>query len=336
MAIRQSKPQPQRLSLRSLLDTMHTEKASDLILTIGAPPMLKVGKTLKAIGKELLTPESVTELIHAVLNPKQKEIFNSGRELDFSFGIKSLARFRANAFVQRGAPGAVFRIIPFEIPVWAEISGPKNILPLIDRLSGLVIVTGPAASGKSVIMASLIDYISSRHGCHIITIEDPIEMLFRHKKSVVTQRQVGADTESFETGLRYVLRQSPDVVMIGELDNLEMVNAAVTLAESGLLCIVPLYAPNAINAIERMVKIFPAESREFVRSRLADCLLFVMASRLFPAKTGQDKTIAYEVLVNDEKVRRLIRLGELFKLRTHLNPSLQTSIQKLKRQGKVA
>lgn len=339
MASKKSKKVSKKLvcrKLRNLLEIFSNSKATNLFLIVGAPPMLKRTNALEPIGKVPLTPEEILDSIYLLLTPKQKEILESGKELDICFGIRGMARFRGNIYCQRGSLAAAFTLIPFHIPTWKEINGPKNILPLLDKKNGLIIITGPSGSGKTTITASLVDYINSTYQYHIVTIEDPIEYLIKHKKSIVTQRHVGYDTESFKSALYHVLRQAPDVVVLSELRDVEMICTALTLAEVGCLCITQLHAPYTASALEKMIRILPSDTREIVRSRLADNFLCAIASRLFPKKKGRGLIPAYEILINNEKVKKLIEVGEFAKLKTHLKPSLKASIRKLKREGKIA
>jgi len=323
------------MALKELLDKLWQEHADYLIISCSAPPSIKMDDRFVSIGSEPLTPEQAKDLVYEVLNPEQKETIEKKGELDFSFGIKGMCRFRGNAFKQLGSISAVFIAFPFTPPSWEDINGPRNVLPLLKHKNGLIIVTGPPGSGKTTVMTSLIDYINTNLIDHIITIEDPIEYLHRHKKSLVQQRQIGTDTDSFATAVNYILRQDPDVVMLGELRTVEMIAAALTIAETACLCIVPLHAANTIAALDRIIKSFPKERADLVRSQLAECFLFAVASQLMPKAKGRGRLAAYEVLMNDAKVKKIIERGDITRLKPYLDPSIAESIRKLKNAGKI-
>jgi twitching motility protein PilT len=323
------------MALKELLDKLWHEHADYLIISCGAPPTIKMDNRFVSIGSESLTPEQAKDLVYEVLNPEQKETIEKKGDLDFSFGIKGMCRFRGNAFMQRGSITAVINTNPFTPPSWEDIKGPKNVLPLLKCKNGLIIVTGSTGSGKTTVMTSLIDYINSNLFDHIITIEDPIEYLHSHKKSIVHQRQIGTDTDSFQTAVNYILRQNPDVVMLGEVRNLDMMAAALTIAQTSCLCIFPLHATDTIAALDRIIKAFPNERQELVRKQLAECFLFAVASQLMLKAKGRGRFAAYEVLMNDAKVKKIIEGGNLNRLKSYLDPSIAKSIRKLKKAGKI-
>lgn len=321
--------------LKQLLDTLVQSKASELILTTNAPPMLKKIDGLESVWKENLTPEQVSDYLYALLNTDQRDYFETHKNLDFSFGIAGMARFRGNAFFQRGAVTVVFTAIPFRIPTWTEIKGPKTILPLLKQKSGLIIVTGPTGSGKSTVMCSLIEYINEHFPYHIITLEDPIEYIYKHKKSIISQRWVGLDTDTFTSGLKYILRQAPDVVAINEIREPAHLEATITLAEAGCLCVILLHSPFCINAIKKIVEVFPVDEQKNIQERFADIFLCAVSSRLFLKKKGKGRLAAYEVLRTSAKVKQLIKKGSFAQLQPLLKPSLKSAILKLKWTGKI-
>ncbi len=323
------------MALKALLDKLWQEHADYLIISCGAPPTIKMDNRFVSIGSKTLSPEQAKELVYEVLNPEQKEKIEKKGDLDFSFGIKGMCRFRGNAFMQRGAVTAVISTNPFTPPSWEDIKGPQNVLPLLKRKNGLIIITGSTGSGKTTVMTALIDYINTNLFDHIITIEDPIEYLHSHKKSIVHQRQIGSDTDSFQTAVNYVLRQSPDVVMLGEVRNLDMMAAALTIAQTSCLCVFPLHAVDTIAALDRIIKVFPKERQDAVRKQLAECFLFAVASQLMKKTQGRGRLAAYEVLIGDGRVKKMIESGEINRLKPYLDPSLAASIRQLKKAGKI-
>ncbi|HEY4486029.1 MAG TPA: type IV pilus twitching motility protein PilT [Nitrospiria bacterium] len=290
-----------------LLQTMIEKGASDLHITTGTPPQIRVHGDLVPLNMPPLTPADTKQLIYSVLTDAQKHKFEEENELDFSFGLKGLSRFRANVFVQRGATGAAIRTIPFKIMTFEELGLPPIVKELVNKPRGLVLVTGPTGSGKSTTLATMIDSINSGWHGHIMTIEDPIEFLHPHKKCLVNQREVGADTKTFKTALKYILRQDPDVVLLGELRDLETIEAALTIAETGHLTFATLHTNSSSQTINRIVDVFPSSQQPQVRAQLSFVLEGVMSQQLLTKASGQGRALALEVMVPNPAIRNLIR-----------------------------
>jgi twitching motility protein PilT len=297
-------------SLRDLLAEMVERGASDLHLTAGVPPQFRVDGVLDASGHQPLDPETCEKLIYSILRDDQKKRFENDHELDLSFGIKSLARFRANVFSQRGVTTAAIRMIPFGIMTVEELGLPRAVQEFADSPNGLVLVTGPTGSGKSTTLAGLIDKINAEQSCHIITIEDPIEYVHQHKQAIVNQREVGSDTDSFPKALKYVLRQDPDVILIGEMRDLETIQAALTIAETGHLVFATLHTNSTYEAINRIVDVFPTNQQKQVFSQLAFVLRGVVTQQLVPRRGGHGRINISEVLVCTPAMSALIREGK--------------------------
>lgn len=297
-------------SLRDLLAEMVERGASDLHLTAGVPPQFRVDGDLDSTGHEALDPESCEKLIYSILRDDQKKRFENERELDLSFGIKSLARFRANVFSQRGVTTAAIRMIPFRIMTVEELGLPRSVCDFAEQRNGLVLVTGPTGSGKSTTLAGLLDKINTERACHIVTIEDPIEYVHLHKKAIVNQREVGSDTNSFPAALKYVLRQDPDVILIGEMRDLETIQAALTIAETGHLVFATLHTNSTYEAINRIVDVFPTNQQKQVLSQLAFVLCGVVTQQLIVRRGGHGRINISEVLCCTPAMSALIREGK--------------------------
>jgi twitching motility protein PilT len=261
-----------------------------------------------------LSAQDCRQLCYSVLTDSQRQTFEEKNELDASFGVKSLSRFRANVFVQRGAVSGVFRQIPFKVKNFDELGLPPVIAELTTRKKGLVLVTGPTGSGKSTTLAAMIDKINTEKPYHIMTVEDPIEFLHPHKKSIVNQREVGSDTAGFKTALRYVLRQDPDVVLIGELRDLETIEAALSIAETGHLCFATLHTNGAIQTINRIVDVFPPHQQDQVRAQLSFVLEGIVSQQLAPKATGGGRSLCMEILVMTPALRNLVREDKLHQM----------------------
>ena len=301
-------------TLHQLLKVMLDKGASDLHLTTASPPQLRIDGELVPLRTDAMTPVDTKQLCYSVLTDAQKLRFEEDQELDFSFGVKGLARFRANLFMQRGAVAGAFRLVPFNILPLEELGLPKTVADLCERPRGLVLVTGPTGSGKSTTMASMLDRINTRHRSHIVTIEDPIEFLHPHKNSVVNQREVGADTQSFSKALRHILRQDPDVVLIGEMRDLETIEAALNIAETGHLCLATLHTTSAIGSINRIVDAFTAHQQPQVRQVLSFVLEGVISQCLIPRASGTGQVLAAEVMIPTPGIRNLIREDKLHQI----------------------
>ena len=296
-----------QLNLHQLLRAVVEKGASDLHITTGTPPQLRIDGSLLPLKTAPLTPVDTKQLCYSVLTEEQKVKFERSNEIDLSFGVKSLARFRANLFVQRGAVAGVFRQIPFKIMSFEELGLPPVLAQLSSLPSGLVIVTGPTGSGKTTTLASIIDKINGERRYHILTVEDPIEFLHPNKLSIVNQREVGTDTTSFKDALRYVLRQDPDVVLIGELRDLETVEAALTISETGHLVFGTLHTNTALQSINRMIDVFPSHHQPQVRQQISFVLQGVVTQALVPNADGPGRSLALEIMVPNMAIRNLIR-----------------------------
>lgn len=321
------------ISLHQLLKLMVDKGASDLHITVGSPPQLRVDGRLVAVKSPPLNGPECRQLCYSVLTDAQKQKFEENNELDLSFGVKGLSRFRANLFVQRGAVSGVFRQIPFTIKGMNELGLPPVVGGFVNRTKGLVLVTGPTGSGKSTTLASMIDKLNSEKHHHILTIEDPIEYLHPHKKCLVNQREVGSDTQGFKSALRYVLRQDPDVVLVGELRDLETMEAALSIAETGHLCLATLHTNGAIQTINRILDAFPPHQQGQVRAQLSFVLEGIVSQQLIP-REGGGRCLALEILVPTPAIRNLIREDKLHQVYSQMQVgqtkySMQTMNQSL-------
>jgi twitching motility protein PilT len=295
------------VTLKDLLELMVKRGASDLHLTVGAPPTLRVdGKLAKADGMDALSSEETKKLAYSIMSEKQRQRFEEKSELDLSFGIEQLSRFRANIFMQRGNVAMAIRQIPFKIKTFEELGIPKVVMELANLPRGLVLVTGPTGSGKSTTLASLVDKINKERRDHIITVEDPIEYLHRHNSCLINQREVGADTHSFSSALKYALREDPDVVLVGEMRDLETIEAALTISETGHLALATLHTNSCAEAITRIVDVFPTNQQEQVRVTLSFVIQAVVCQQLMP-KVGGGRILAMEIMICTPAIRALIR-----------------------------
>jgi len=298
----------QTLNLRVLLEEMIERGASDLHITAGERPKLRVDGDITSSNIEvMLQPKDTLQLAYSVLTENQKKRFEMEDELDFSFGIQNLARFRGNCFKQRGCVSMVIRQIPFNIKTFEQLNLPKVIADLSDRPRGLILVTGPTGSGKSTTLAAMLDKINKEMKGHMITIEDPIEFIHKHQSCIVNQREVGSDTKSFQAALKYALRQDPDVVLIGEMRDLETIQAGLTIAETGHLAFATLHTNSAAEAINRIIDVFPSHQQAQVRAQLAFCLEGIVTQTLLPKLGGKGRAMAAEILVVTPAIRALIR-----------------------------
>ncbi|MEO5988821.1 MAG: type IV pilus twitching motility protein PilT [Candidatus Eisenbacteria bacterium] len=302
------------LTLRQLLEDMVQRKASDLHITAGVPPELRIDGSITPTEYEVLTPEKCASLAYSVLSDDQRKRFETTKELDFSFGVKGLSRFRSNVFLQRGVVSVAIRQIPYEILPMDKLGLPPVVREFTNRQKGLVLVTGPTGSGKSTTLAAMLDKINATRQCHIMTIEDPIEYIHHHKKSIVNQREIGADTASFPTALKYVLRQDPDVILIGEMRDLETIEAALTIAETGHLVFATLHTNSTYEAVNRIVDVFPADQQKQILTQLAFTLEGVMTQQLVPRSRGTGRAMVAEVLVCTPAIRATIREGKVHQI----------------------
>jgi len=296
-----------KVNLHQLLRAMIDKGASDMHITTGSPPLLRIDGEVVPLKLPPLTAIDTKQLCYSVLTEEQKIQFEKNKELDLSFGVKNLSRFRANFFLQRGAVSGALRTIPFKILTFEELGLPQVVADLASKPRGLILVTGPTGSGKSTTLASIIDKINSETRQHIMTIEDPIEYLHPHKRSIVNQREVGTDTGTFKQALKYVLRQDPDVVLVGEMRDLETIEAALTIAETGHLVFATLHTNSAIQSINRIIDVFPPHQQPQVRAQLSFVLEGVLSQLLMPRAGAPGRVMCLEVLVPNPAIRNLIR-----------------------------
>ncbi len=294
-------------TLPQLLKAMIDKGASDLHITNNSPPQLRIDGELAPLRTEALDPVRTKELCYSILTDAQKMRFEEDQELDLSFDFRNLSRFRANLFMQRGAVAGAFRAVPFKIIPLNELGVPPIVTALCEKPRGLILVTGPTGSGKSTTLASMIDHINSTTRQHIITIEDPIEFVHSHKGCIVNQREIGTDSKSFALALRYILRQDPDVVLIGELRDLETIEAALSISETGHLAFATLHTNGAVQSINRIIDVFPPHQQAQIRSVLSFVLEGVLSQTLVPSLGGRGRTLAIEVMVPNAAIRNLIR-----------------------------
>jgi len=283
--------------------------ASDVHIVVGLPPIFRIDGVLALMEGEPITPQNAKRLIFSVMDEKRRNKFLSEKELDFAYALTDELRFRVNLFFERGNVGAAFRIIPKRIRSIEELELPLVLKELAKKDRGLVLVTGPTGSGKNTTLAAMLDFINTNYSKRIVTIENPIEYLHRHKKSVITQREVGSDTDSFAEAIRRVLRQDPDVILIGEMRDLETISAAITAAETGHLVMSTLHTPDAPQSIDRIIDVFPPSQQHQIRMQLSVVLEGIIAQRLLP-RVGGGRIVATEVLVGTPAVRNLIREGK--------------------------
>ena len=305
-------------NLHQLLKVMIEKGASDLHVTTGSPPQLRIDGELTPLKVPPLTATETKQLCYSILTDAQKQKFEQDNELDLSFGVKGLSRFRANMFMQRGAVAGAFRTIPFKILSFEELGLPPVVSELTKKARGLILVTGPTGSGKTTTLASIIAKINEDRHEHIITIEDPIEYLHPHKNCVVNQREVGADTKNFSTALKYILRQDPDVVLIGEMRDLETIEAALNTAETGHLVLATLHTNSAVQTINRVIDAFPPHQQPQVRAQLSFVLEGVLSQSLIPKYNQPGRALAAEVLVPTPAVRNLIREEKVHQIYSHM------------------
>ena len=321
-----------RVDMKRLLKAAVRHEASDLLLTVGTPPLLRLDGSLRELNMPALTPQETRRLLFSLLNPSQRAMFESEKEIDFALSVTNLGgdddseelrnnRFRVNGFYQKSCVAIALRVIAQAIPKSAELGIPAVVLRLAERQQGLILVTGPTGHGKSTTLACLIDEINTTRSCHIITVEDPIEFVHKRKKAVIEQREVYADTKSFTNALKYVLRQDPDVILIGEMRDRETISAALTAAETGHLVLATLHTNDAVQSIDRIVDSFPPHQQDQVRAQLAACLIGVVAQRLVPRIDKKGRVAAFEIMLATTAVQALIRDN-----RTHQMPStIETS-----------
>jgi twitching motility protein PilT len=299
--------------MHELLKKMSDLNASDLHLTAGSAPLYRVDGNLIPTESEKCVPEQILKLAYSIMNEAQKKSFEQKKEVDFSFGIQNLSRYRANVFLQRGCCAVAIRQIPFSIKSLDELNLPPVVTKLTERPNGLVLVTGPTGSGKSTTLAAMVDKINNEREGHILTVEDPIEFVHKHKKCIINQREVHQDTDSFTSALRVALRQDPDVVLIGEMRDLETIQAALSIAETGHLTLATLHTNSAAQTINRIIDVFPADQKSTIRAQLAMTLEGIISQSLLP-RIGGGRVMACEIMIATMAVRALIRDDKIHQL----------------------
>jgi twitching motility protein PilT len=320
----QGAPEGLKFNLHQLLKAMIEKGASDMHITTGSPPLLRIDGSIVPLKLPPLTPVDTKQLCYSVLTEEQKITFEKKNELDLSFGVRALSRFRANIFMQRGAVAGAFRAIPFKILSFEELGLPPIVAELASRPRGLVLVTGPTGSGKSTTLASIIDKINSETRQHIITVEDPIEYLHPHKLCVVNQREIGTDTASFKDALKYILRQDPDVVLVGEMRDLETIEAAMTIAETGHLVFATLHTNSCVQTINRIIDVFPPHQQTQVRAQLSFVLQGVLTQLLLPRYNAPGRVLALEIMVPNPAIRNLIRENKVHQIYSQMQVGQDT------------
>ncbi|HEX6348746.1 MAG TPA: PilT/PilU family type 4a pilus ATPase [Candidatus Dormibacteraeota bacterium] len=326
------------LRLSNALDQLLDSAGSDLLISAGSEPRIRKDGRLVAISEhaEAVTPKSAEAMLREVLNAEQLDELFRKRHLDFAFTWGDQVRIRANAFFQRGSLAAAFRLLPLAIPSFAQVGTPESVVRLIDRPHGLLLVTGPTGSGKSTTLAAAVDHINRTRACHVVTIEDPIEYVHRHQLAIVDQRQVGTDVDSFADALRAVFREDPDVVLIGEMRDLETIAAALTIAETGHLVMATLHTNDAAQAVDRILDSYPAGQQQQARTQLAASLAGVVYQQLLPA-VGGGRVAAYEVLIATGAIRALIKEGKTHQIRNAMQTSMREGSQTLEQSlGELA
>ncbi|MFG6495441.1 type IV pilus twitching motility protein PilT [Fictibacillus sp. UD] len=311
-------------------------KASDVHLSVGMPPVFRINGGLKRYGSESLKPEDTLQVAQIVIDEKYYPEFEEVGEIDISYGIQGLSRFRVNAYRQRSCVSLAFRIIPTSIPSMEDLSLPESVRKMATKHQGLVLVTGPTGSGKSTTLASMIDFMNRTMSRHIITLEDPIEYLHRHRTCVIDQREIGFDTNNFANGLRAALRQDPDVILLGEMRDLETIATAITAAETGHLVLGTLHTTNASSTIDRIVDVFPPEQQGQIRIQLASVLVGVMSQRLLPTMDGKGRKAITEVLVNTPAVANLIRNEKIHQIHSVMQTSKNAGMHTFEMSAKEA
>lgn len=306
------------MDLIKLLNLGIDRKASDIHITVGMPPILRIDGDLIPLELDVLKPDDTKKLVYEVLSPKMIEKLEKNGEIDSSFSSPGISRYRINAFKQRGSYGMVLRIIPLTIPTMDELRLPESVKDLSRLRRGLVLVTGPTGSGKSTTLASIVNKINHERAEHILTLEDPIEYLHKHNKSIVNQREIGDDSQSFSTGLRASLRQDPDVILVGEMRDLETISIALTAAETGHLVLSTLHTSGAAKTIDRVIDVFPPHQQQQIRVQLSSVLKSVVSQQLLPRKEGSGRVAAFEVMMMTRAVSNLIREDKIHQIDTSI------------------
>lgn len=329
--------------LSQLLRAAFELGTSDVHLTVGMPPIMRLDGELKRFGQEILKPHDIESMTRSILTDEMWEKFIERGEIDFSHGLPGVSRFRVNAYHQRDCIGLAFRVIPTHIPTYEELSLPPVLREISTRPQGLVLVTGPTGAGKSTTLASMISEMNQSMKKHIITLEDPIEYLHSHGTCMINQREVGFDTKSFSSGLRASLRQDPDVILVGEMRDLETISTAITAAETGHLVFATLHTTSAVMTIDRIIDVFPPSQQPQIRIQLASVLQAVISQRLFPKKEGKGRVGAFEVLLNVPAVKNLIRTEKIHQITSVMQSSrsigmrtMESEIERLVKEERVS
>ena len=334
---------PTSFRINDLLELGTKRQAIDLLVTVEAPPTLRINEDLVPIGGTKLTPDDTEALLYQMLTPDMASRLERHGEVDFAYSILGLGRYRVNGFRQRGSIAIVARIIPVKIRTIAELELPDVVTSLARRPNGLILVTGPTGCGKTTTLAAMIDLINAENSFHIVTLEDPIEFLHRHKRSLVNQREIGKDTRTYSTGLRSALRENPDVILVGELRDLETISIAMTAAETGHLVLSTLHTSDAAQTVDRVIDVFPPHQQDQIRVQLASTLQGILAQNLIMRADGRGRVAAFEILVATPAIRNLIREGKSYQIPTQLQTgarfgmkSMQTSLRELAQAGAIS
>ncbi|AIF43207.1 type IV pilus twitching motility protein PilT [Virgibacillus sp. SK37] len=332
-----------KLQFDTWLTEAYHQQASDIHLTIGKAPIFRINGNLIEQDMEKLRPTETKQIVYSILSEEKWKQLERERELDFSYGINGVSRFRINTFYQRGELSLAIRIVPRGIPSIDELGLPSNLKEIVKQPQGLVLVTGPTGSGKSTTLASMIDHLNQSVRKHIITLEDPIEYMHKHRQSVIDQREVGIDTANFANGLRASLRQDPDIILVGEMRDLETISTAITAAETGHLVLGTLHTKDAVSTIERIIDVFPPEQQTQIRIQLSTILSAVISQRLLITKDRQGRRVATEIMINTSAVKNLIRNEKLHQLQNVLQTSreqgmhtLEMDLKRLVHEGQIA
>lgn len=329
--------------IEHLLKSGFEHKASDIHITVGVPPIMRINGDLRRYGTDTILPEETEGMAKAIIPEKLWEQFKAKGELDFSYGLPGISRFRVNAYHQRGCVSLAIRVVPTRIPTLEELELPAILKRVAEKPQGLVLVTGPTGSGKSTTLASLIQYMNISQRKHIVTLEDPIEYLHKHGNSIIDQREVGFDTNNFANGLRAALRQDPDVILVGEMRDLDTIQTAITAAETGHLVLGTLHTSSAPATINRIIDVFPSNQQAQIRIQLASVLVSVISQRLFPTIDKAGRRAATEILINNAAVANLIRNEKIHQIISIMQTSkafgmhtLEMSIKELVQQGTIS
>ena len=332
------------MTLAELLKVAEDSKASDVHITVGVPPLMRVhGKMMPIPNEPRLMAEDVEALVKGIMGEFQKRAFAERGEIDFSFGLAGMGRYRVNVFRQRGTTAAVFRLVGSKIPNPHDLGVPQPVIDLYEMKSGLVLVTGPTGSGKSTTLAAIIDKINKCREAHIITLEDPIEYLHSHQMSIVNQREIGIDSQSYANALRAALREDPDVILVGEMRDFETISVAITAAETGHLVLSTLHTIGAASTVDRVIDVFPPHQQQQIRVQFANVLEAVISQQLVPTSDGQGRVAAFEVLHANHAVRNLIREGKSHQLMSVMQTNrkmgmmpMDEALQELYLQGRIS